>query len=84
MYECICFFCSQLIFDAFHIGRFEATALDGCPDGHMQLLELGRPFTGGSWCGAAKGFAVYYSETSTVTVTLRVYHSAAPFEFKLR
>lgn len=50
----------------------------------MQLLELGRPFTGGSWCGAAAGHAVYYSETSTVTLTLRVYHSAAPFEFQLR
>ncbi|RZF39533.1 hypothetical protein LSTR_LSTR001054 [Laodelphax striatellus] len=74
----------QLIFDAFHIGRFEPSALDGCPDGHMQLSELGRPFTGGSWCGLAKGFAVYYSETSTVTITLRVYHSAAPFDFKLR
>ncbi|KAG8274081.1 hypothetical protein J6590_008211 [Homalodisca vitripennis] len=59
-------------------------ALDGCPDGHMQLSELGRPFTGGSWCGAAAGHAVYYSETATVTLTLRVYHAASPFEFQLR
>ncbi|XP_054288224.1 uncharacterized protein LOC129003910 [Macrosteles quadrilineatus] len=74
----------QLIFDAFNVGRFSATALDGCPDGHMQLMELGRPYTGGSWCGAAAGHAVYYSETATVTLTLRVYHAAAPFEFLLR
>ncbi|XP_046659628.1 uncharacterized protein LOC124353702 [Homalodisca vitripennis] len=74
----------QLIFDAFHVGRFEGRALDGCPDGHMQLSELGRPFTGGSWCGAAAGHAVYYSETATVTLTLRVYHAASPFEFQLR
>lgn len=74
----------QLIFDAFHVGRFEGRALDGCPDGHMTLAELGRPFTGGSWCGAASGHAVYYSETATVTLTLRVHHAAAPFDFQLR
>lgn len=74
----------QIIFDAFHIGRFHSTALDGCPDGYMQLSELGRPFTGGSWCGASTGYAVYYSETSTVTITLRVYNIASPFEFQLR
>lgn len=50
----------------------------------MQLSELGRPFTGGSWCGAASGYAVYYSETTTVTVTLRLFHSASPFDFQLR
>lgn len=75
----------QLIFDSFNVGRFDGTGgQDGCPDGHMQILEIGKPFTGGSWCGAAAGHAVYYSETATVTVTLRVYHSAAPFEFQLR
>lgn len=36
----------QLIFDAFNVGRYEPSALDGCPDGYMQLSELGRPFTG--------------------------------------
>lgn len=36
----------QLIFDEFRVGRYEPSALDGCPDGYMQLSELGRPFTG--------------------------------------
>lgn len=81
----------QLIFDAFHVGRYEATALDGCPDGSMQLAELGRPFTGGSWCGASSapgGYAVYYSETSTVTLSIRLYPGpsslSTTFEFRLR
>lgn len=78
----------QLIFDAFNVGRYEAAALDGCPDGYMQLTEMGRPYTGGSWCGSSTGYAVYYSETSTVTVSIKLFHSphhaASPFEFRLR
>ncbi|KAG4071236.1 hypothetical protein HA402_008971 [Bradysia odoriphaga] len=62
--------------------------LPGCPEGFMQLSELGRPFTGGSWCGAATGPQLYYSETSTVTASVKVFHApmqaATPFEFKIR
>lgn len=39
---------------------------------YFQLSELGRPFTGGSWCGAATGPNLYYSETSTVTASVKV------------
>ncbi|CAG9857034.1 unnamed protein product [Phyllotreta striolata] len=79
----------QLIFDEFKIGRYESTALDGCPDGYMQLSELGRPFTGGSWCGAAAGPAAYYSETATVTATVKLFPGGAaaepvPFAYRLR
>jgi len=78
----------QLIFDSFNVGRYEAAALDGCPEGYMQLSEMGRPYTGGSWCGSSTGYAVYYSETSTVTVSVKLFHSplhaASPFEFQLR
>lgn len=75
-----------MIFDAFKVGRYESTELDGCPDGYMQLSELGRPFTGGSWCGSSTGYAVYYSETSTITVSVKLFHSpqSVPFEFHLR
>ncbi|KAJ8948652.1 hypothetical protein NQ318_022720 [Aromia moschata] len=76
---------SVLIFDEFKVGRYEASALDGCPDGYMQLSELGRPFTGGSWCGSSSGPAAYYSETSTVTVTVKLFGSPQiPFAFRLR
>ncbi|XP_063232233.1 uncharacterized protein LOC134536448 [Bacillus rossius redtenbacheri] len=78
----------QLIFDAFNVGRYEPSALDGCPDGYMQLSELGRPFTGGSWCGQSTGHAVYYSETTTVTASVKLFPSprqrATPLEFRLR
>ncbi|XP_013182509.1 PREDICTED: uncharacterized protein LOC106128593 [Papilio xuthus] len=76
----------QLAFDEFRVGRYEAGALDGCPDGYMQLSELGRPFTGGSWCGAADGAALYYSETATVTVSVKLFRArlGEPFGFRLR
>lgn len=76
----------QLAFEEFRVGRYEAGALDGCPDGYMQLSELGRPFTGGSWCGSAEGAALYYSETSTVTVSIKLFRArlGEPFGFQLR
>lgn len=75
----------QLIFDEFKVGRYEASALDGCPDGYMQLSELGRPFTGGSWCGTSSGPAAYYSETSTVTASVKLFGlTDASFAFQLR
>lgn len=78
-------FLFQLIFDEFKLGRYESNALDGCPDGYMQLSELGRPFTGGSWCGTSSGPATYYSETSTVTASVKLFASPQlPFSFRLR
>lgn len=76
----------QLAFDEFGVGRYEPGALDGCPDGYMQLSELGRPFTGGSWCGRANGTALYYSETNTVTVSVKLFRVrlGEAFSFKLR
>ncbi|XP_023245630.1 uncharacterized protein LOC106640896 [Copidosoma floridanum] len=79
----------QLLWDAFSIGRLDAEAEDvtaSCPEGSMQLAELGRPFTGGSWCGPGEGRATYYSETSTVTASIRLFSAppSVPFEFRLR
>ncbi|XP_052124465.1 uncharacterized protein LOC113206306 isoform X2 [Frankliniella occidentalis] len=79
----------QLIFDEFHVGRYLKHAADeGCPDGHMTLAELGRPFTGGVWCGPSSGYTVYFSEVSTVTLSLRLFptpaHATTPFRFHLR
>lgn len=55
----------------------------------FQLSELGRPFTGGSWCGSASGPQQYFSETSTVTASVKVFHApsiqqTSPFEFRIR
>ncbi|XP_063382262.1 uncharacterized protein LOC134668745 isoform X1 [Cydia fagiglandana] len=76
----------QLAFEEFRVGRYTPGNVDGCPDGYMQLAELGRPFTGGSWCGASEGAALYYSETATVTVSVKLFRArlGEPFGLKLR
>lgn len=66
--------------------------LGECVGGEMQILELGRPYVGGSWCGFGPtdgtAPAVYYSEAGTVTLTLRIPYSGLyttlPFAFVLR
>ncbi|XP_018009524.2 uncharacterized protein LOC108667054 [Hyalella azteca] len=64
----------QLSFEEFNLGRFMNHISGGCPDGYMQLEELSRPLNAGYWCGAAWGRNVYYSETSAITLMLRVFN----------
>ena len=62
----------QLTFDSFTLGRFVSFTADGCPDGSLQISEADRPIVGGSWCGTSWGAALYYSETRTVSLSLRL------------
>ncbi|CAH1738204.1 unnamed protein product [Aphis gossypii] len=79
----------ELIFEEFRLGTLY---LGECISGEMQILELGRPYVGGSWCGHGPtdgaAPAVYYSEAGTVTLTLRVpvsgLYTTVPFAFGLR
>ena len=40
----------------------------------MQIDELSRPHNSGYWCGTSWGTNVYFSETSSITVMLRVFN----------
>ncbi|XP_065344971.1 uncharacterized protein LOC135942650 [Cloeon dipterum] len=65
----------QLTFDSFTLGRFTSWTQAGCPDGDLQISEspLERPLVGGRWCGTAWGPpSIYYSETGSVTLHLRL------------
>ncbi|ENN76482.1 hypothetical protein YQE_06935, partial [Dendroctonus ponderosae] len=57
-------------FEAFSIGAFESFTVSGCPDGYISIKEANRPSSGGKWCGSAWGYTVYYSETSSINLTL--------------
>ncbi|KAG7178299.1 hypothetical protein Hamer_G025667 [Homarus americanus] len=63
----------QLSIDKFNLGRFVSHTTSGCPDGYMQIEELSRPLNSGYWCGTSWGHNVFYSESSAVTVMLRVF-----------
>lgn len=62
----------KLTFDSFTVGRFLSYTSEGCPEGYMSIREEGLPATGGQWCGSAWGYTVYYSETSSINLTLYV------------
>ncbi|XP_050696526.1 uncharacterized protein LOC126985530 [Eriocheir sinensis] len=64
----------QLSIEKFSVGRFMSHTKEGCPDGHMQIEELSRPQNSGFWCGTSWGHNVYYSETTAVTLMLRVFN----------
>lgn len=86
IFKNVCFF-FQINFDKFNIGRF-ISYTDGCHDGHMTISEEGIPPSGGQWCGSAWGYTVYYSETRSINVSLRLdkilqQGVGSNFEFKL-
>lgn len=62
--------CFQITFDAFTVGKFVSFTENGCPHGHMSIIEQGLPDTGGQWCGSAWGYTVYFSETRSINMTL--------------
>lgn len=79
----------QVSFESFSIGAFESFTVAGCPEGYISIKEANRPGSGGKWCGSAWGYTVYYSETSSVNITLvldkipQQQSSGYGFEFKL-
>ncbi|KAJ8683346.1 hypothetical protein QAD02_019138 [Eretmocerus hayati] len=62
----------MLTFDSFTLGKFESFTVAGCPDGSLQISEMNRPDVGGHWCGSSWGPVIYYSETPSVSITLRL------------
>ncbi|XP_052564459.1 uncharacterized protein LOC120432544 isoform X2 [Culex pipiens pallens] len=45
---------------------------EACLEGFMTIREQGLPDLNGRWCGTASGYTIYYSETKSVNVTLRL------------
>ncbi|XP_076067286.1 uncharacterized protein LOC143040299 [Oratosquilla oratoria] len=64
----------QLNIEKFSLGRFQSHTKMGCPDGYMQIGEFSKTPISGYWCGTSWGHNVFYSETSGVTIMLRVYN----------
>lgn len=62
----------QLTFDSFTLGKFVSFTAEGCPDGSLQISEAQRPDVGGLWCGTSWGPAIYYSETPSVSIILKL------------
>lgn len=65
-------FSFQLTFDTFTVGKFVSFTSDGCPDGHMTIVERSPSPPTGQWCGSAWGYTVYFSESDSINMTLRL------------
>ncbi|XP_053680820.1 uncharacterized protein LOC128731713 [Anopheles nili] len=67
----------QLNLAKFSIGKYVENFHDlkqhgECMEGFMTISEQGLPHLNGKWCGTASGYTIYYSETRSVNVTLRL------------
>ncbi|XP_055620244.1 uncharacterized protein LOC129764786 isoform X2 [Toxorhynchites rutilus septentrionalis] len=45
---------------------------EACFEGFMTIREQGLPNLNGKWCGTASGYTIYYSETRSVNVSIRM------------
>lgn len=63
----------QITLESFTLGRFVSYTVDGCPDGSLQIAEASRAPVGGMWCGSAWGPVVFYSETRTLILTVKLF-----------
>ncbi|XP_062564229.1 uncharacterized protein LOC134227043 [Armigeres subalbatus] len=45
---------------------------EACLEGFMTIREQGLPNLNGKWCGTASGYTIYYSETKSVNVSIRL------------
>lgn len=63
----------QITLESFTLGRFVSYTLDGCPDGYLQISEASRTPVGGMWCGSSWGPVIFYSETRTLILTVKLF-----------
>lgn len=65
--------CPQVTLDSFTLGRFVSYTENGCPDGYLQVSEAKRANVGGMWCGTTWGPAIFYSETDSLVMTIKLF-----------
>ncbi|XP_055630213.1 uncharacterized protein LOC129771009 isoform X2 [Toxorhynchites rutilus septentrionalis] len=62
----------QVTLDSFTLGKFASYTVNGCPDGYLQVAEAARTPVGGMWCGTTWGPAIFYSETRSLIMTVKL------------
>ncbi|XP_014244260.1 uncharacterized protein LOC106663716 [Cimex lectularius] len=60
----------QVTLERFTLGKFTSFNINGCPDGWLSMEEKGRPSVGGIWCGTSWGPVLYYSESSSLKLSI--------------
>ena len=78
----------QVTLERFTLGRFSSFLSEGCPDGWLALQEKSRVSVGGLWCGTSWGPVLYFSETTSLTLSLTLLRLSSNqngynFDFKI-
>ncbi|XP_058457818.1 uncharacterized protein LOC131434755 isoform X2 [Malaya genurostris] len=79
----------QVTLESFTLGRFVSYTDNGCPDGYLQVAEANRTPVGGMWCGTTWGPAIFYSETRSLIMTVKLLklsrdQSGYNFDFRIQ
>ncbi|XP_037908293.1 uncharacterized protein LOC119649946 isoform X2 [Hermetia illucens] len=79
----------QVTLESFTLGRFTSYTQDGCPDGYLQVSEAARTPIGGMWCGTSWGPVIFYSETRSLVLMVKLNklardQSGYNFDFRVR
>ncbi|GAB0095570.1 uncharacterized protein DMENIID0001_109660 [Sergentomyia squamirostris] len=79
----------QITLESFTVGKFMSYTQNGCPDGYLQIAEASRQSVGGMWCGSSWGPQVFYSETRSLAVTVKLFklardQSGYNFDFRIQ
>jgi hypothetical protein len=74
--------------NGFTLGKFVSFTQNGCQDGYLEFSEASRMPIGGMFCGQSWGPAVFYSETRSLVLTVKLFkllreQSGYNFDFRI-
>jgi hypothetical protein len=74
--------------NGFTLGKFVSYTQNGCKDGYLEFSEASRMPIGGMFCGQSWGPSVFYSETRSLILTVKLFkllreQSGYNFDFRI-
>lgn len=74
--------------NGFTLGKFVSFTQNGCQDAYLEFSEASRMPIGGMFCGQSWGPAVFYSETRSLVLTVKLFkllreQSGYNFDFRI-
>lgn len=74
--------------NGFTLGKFVSYTHNGCQDGYLEFSEASRMAIGGMFCGQSWGPSVFYSETRSLVLTVKLFkllreQSGYNFDFRI-
>lgn len=76
------------LLNGFTVGKFVSFTHKGCQDAYLEFSEQSRTPIGGAFCGQSWGPSVFYSETRSLVITIKLFkllrdQSGYNFDFRI-